>query len=69
MIIIRTKYVIDQQDIEISKNRTVTQNANILGSLAPLTRTNKLLTRIIMFPTQKLNIFASLASLARRSYH
>jgi len=69
MIIIRTKYVIDQQDIEISKNRTVTQNAKILGSLAPLTRTNKLLTRIIMFPTQKLNIFASLASLARRSYH
>ena len=69
MIIIRTKYVIDQQDIEISKNRTVTQNAKILGSLAPLTRTNKLLTRIIMFPTQKLKIFASLASLARRSYH
>ena len=69
MIIIRTKYVIDQQDIEISKNRTVTQNAKILGSLALLTRTNKLLTRIIMFPTQKLNIFASLVSLVRRSYY
>ena len=39
-IIVPTKYVIDQQDIEISKNRTVykTQNANSFGSLAPLAR-------------------------------
>ena len=37
-IMVRTKYLIDQQDIEISKNRTVTQIAKILGSLAPLAR-------------------------------
>ena len=40
-IIVPTKYVIDQQDIEISKNRMFkTQQCDNFGSLAPLARNN-----------------------------